>query len=490
MEGFFADGLRSARYDVWEESRESRESMVSGQPPPPAPVHALQAMFHIPRQGGERSLRPDYVAKTTLSGRLYGRSKKVFAGGVNHNARFYSPYPLFLKRANGQHVWDEDGNRYVDYWMGHLALILGHSPAVVVEALRRQVGRGTHYGMSSRMSLELGEEVQRSVPCAEMLRFCNSGAEATMYLVRLARAYTRRSTAIKIAGGWHGYNTELNKGVHRPFDRAEGEGILPSEQSSLITVRFNDLEAVERAMREARHDVAVVFLEPVLGAGGCIPADPAYLKGLRELTQHDGALLAFDEIITGYRLSLGGAQERYGVKPDLASLGKIVGGGLPIGLVCGQREIISMADPSRRDRFVSIGGGTFSENPLSMAAGLATTKFLRRNRGKVYLRLEEAGKRLRSGVDRAFDERGIQTHTTGMGSLFFTHFGPKPMSAEDAAAEDKTLAMGYAMHLLSNGVFVLPGHAGAVSTSHQNADIDRLIRASSDYASTISTGTK
>jgi len=435
-------------------------------------------------------LSSEYAARTPLSRRLYGRARKVFAGGVNHNARSYSPYPLFLKRAKGQHVWDEDGNRYVDYWMGHMALILGHSPGVVVEALRQQIGNGTHYGMGSRLSLELGEEIQRSVPCAEMLRFCNTGAEATMYLVRLARAFTRKRTVVKIAGGWHGYNTELNKGVHRPFDRAEGEGILPAEQSHLVTVRFNDLEAAGRAMRKSKNDLAVVFLEPVLGAGGCIPADPEYLRGLRELTERAGALLAFDEIITGYRLALGGAQELYGVKPDLAALGKIVGGGLPIGLVCGLKEVVSMADPSRKERFVSIGGGTFSENPLSMAAGLATTRFLRRNRGSVYPRLEEAGGRLRSGVDRAFKEQGIRAHTTGMGSLFFTHFGEKPTSAEQAAAEDRSLAAAYSMRLLSSGVFLLPGHAGAISTAHTKEDIERLIRVSRGFAADEKAGTK
>jgi glutamate-1-semialdehyde 2,1-aminomutase len=434
------------------------------------------------------TLSPEYVAKTPESRRLYLRAKKVFAGGVNHNARSYSPYPLYLKGAKGQHVWDEDGNRYVDYWMGHMALILGHSPRIVVEALREQVGRGTHYGMGSRLSLELGEEIQRSVPCAEMLRFCNTGAEATMYLVRLARAFTKRRTVVKIAGGWHGYNTELNKGVHRPFDRAEGEGILPAEQSHLVTVRFNDLEAAEKAVRGARDDMAVVFLEPVLGAGGCIPADPDYLKGLRDLTGRAGALLAFDEIITGYRLSLGGAQERYGVKPDLAALGKVVGGGLPIGLVCGLKEVVSMADPSRRERFVSIGGGTFSENPLSMAAGLATTRFLRRNRGSVYPRLEEEGRFLRSGVDRAFEEQGIQAHTTGMGSLFLTHFGEKPTSAEHA--EDGALASDYSMRLLSSGVFLIPGHAGAISTAHKKGDIERLIRVSRGFASDKRAGAK
>jgi glutamate-1-semialdehyde 2,1-aminomutase len=432
-------------------------------------------------------LSTNYARRTARSKKLYARARKIFAGGVNHNARFYEPYPIFVKRAKGQHIWDEDGNKYVDYWMGHMALILGHSPAVVVHALRTQLENGTHYGMGSRLSLELGEEVHRSVPCAEMLRFCNTGAEATMYLVRLARAYTGRKTVIKMAGGWHGYNTDLNMGVHRPFDRPEGEGILVDELAHVKTVRFNDLEDARKALGDAKGDVAAIFLEPVLGAGGCIPADMGYLRGLRELADQSGALLAFDEIVTGFRLAPGGAQERFGVKPDIAAFGKIVGGGMPIGLVCGLEEVVSMADPARKKHFVSIGGGTFSENPLSMAAGLATITYLRKNREIVYPQLEESGMRLRKEVDEAFEDTGVQAHTTGIGSLFMTHFGCRPASAEETVDEDRRVAVEYALHLMSNGVFFLPKHAGAISTCHSTADIGRVATLSKRFASALVT---
>ena len=319
-----------------------------------------------------------YEAATSKSRRLFERAKKVFAGGVNHNARYYDPYPLFVSKAKAQHIWDEDGNRYTDYWLGHMALILGHSPSVVVDALRAQVSSGTHYGMGSRLSVEFGEEIQKTVPCAERMRLCNTGAEATMYLVRLARGYTGKRTIIKMAGGWHGFNTGLNKGVHTPFDRSESAGILEQEQAYVRNVRFNDLEAAEAEVKRSGGDAAAIFLEPVLGAGGCIPADKEYLKGLRELADRAGVLLAFDEIITGYRLALGGAQEWYGVKPDLATLGKTAGGGMPLGLVCGRKEILALADPTNRSKFVSIGGGTFSENPMTMTAGLATGRPRRR----------------------------------------------------------------------------------------------------------------
>lgn len=422
-----------------------------------------------------------YEDRTRRSLRLYQRAQGVFAGGVNHNARYYEPYPLFVRRAQGKCIWDEDGNRYVDYWMGHMALILGHSPRVVTEALEGQLAKGTHYGMGSSLSVELGEEIQLSVPCAELLRFCNTGAEATMYLVRLARGYTGRRTILKMAGGWHGYNSELNKGVHAPFDRTEGAGIPPEEQAHVKSVRFNDLEAASKLMREEGQDVAVILLEPVLGAGGCVPAERDYLKGLRELADEYGSLLAFDEIITGFRVALGGAQERYGVKPDLASLGKIAGGGLPIGVVCGKKEILSRADPRAKKELVSIGGGTFSENPLTMTAGLATVRYLRKNRARVYGRLEKAGLGLRGDIEKLAHDTGRQVSATGLGSLFLVHFSPPPRDAAEAAAQDKKLSSAYALELMARGIFLLPGHPCGVSTAHRPADLARLVRLTEEF---------
>lgn len=419
-----------------------------------------------------------YERRTGRSGRLFERAKRVFAGGVNHNARYYEPYPIFVKRAKGAHIWDQDGNRYTDYWMGHLALILGHSPPVVVKALEKQVGKGTHFGASSELAVELGEEIQVSVPCAELIRFCNTGAEATMYLVRLARGYSGKRTIIKMEGGWHGFNTGLNKGVHEPFERPESAGILPEEQTHVVSVRFNDFDAARRAVKQAEGDVAAIFLEPVLGAGGWVPAEMEYLKGLRELANETGILLAFDEIITGFRLALGGAQEWYGVKPDLATLGKIAGGGLPLGLVCGQREILELADPAKRGRFVSIGGGTFSENPLTMTAGLETVRHLRFHAGEIYPRLDRMGRTLRTGVDEALAERGLDAHTTGAGSIFFTHFGIEPRNAKESAKADQALRKKYALHLISQGIFVNPGSAGGVSTAHTDSDVGKLIEMS------------
>ena len=427
-----------------------------------------------------------YEARTRKSKRIFERARKVFAGGVNHNARYYEPYPIFVSRATAQHIWDEDGNRYTDYWLGHMAHLLGHSPRMVVEALQGQARRGTHYGMGSKLSVEFGEEIQKTVPCAEAMRLCNTGAEATMYLVRLARAFTGRRTIIKMAGGWHGFNTELNIGVHRPFDRTESAGILVEEQAHVRNVSFNDLEGARAEVRRSEGDTAAIFLEPVLGAGGCIPAEPEYLKGLRELADRAGALLAFDEIITGYRLALGGAQEWYGVKPDLATLGKTAGGGMPLGLVCGRREILALADPTNKTRFVSIGGGTFSENPMTMVAGLTTVRYLRSHANQIYPDLKRKGAALRRRIDKEFEERRVETHTSGLGSLFLTHFGSEPRNAEDASGEDRRTKVEYALHLMAKGIFALPGHPCGLSTSHTEKDLDHLAHASGTYGQVLS----
>ena len=278
-----------------------------------------------------------------------------------------------------------------------------------------------------------------------------------------------------MAGGWHGYNTDLNKGVHEPFDKTEGAGILPEEQAFVKVVEFNNLGAAEKAVRTAKGDVAAVFLEPVLGAGGCRPADPEYLRGLRELADKHGFLLAFDEIITGFRVALGGAQQRYRVTPDIASFGKIIGGGLPIGVVCGRKEVISRADPRSKDGFVSIGGGTFSENPLTMTAGLATVRYLRRNEKRVYSDLERKGKRMRSGVDKALLAAGVSANTTGLGSLFLTNF-------ESEGKDGKKRTSRYALHMMSNGIFLLPGHPCAISTVHSDRDLERKIAVAGSFA--------
>jgi len=322
-----------------------------------------------------------YLRRTRRSKELFDAAKRVFVGGVNHNIRFFEPYPFFAERALGAFLWDVDGNRYVDYWMGHSSLILGHSSETITTKLREQINNGTIFGTVNEVSLRLGELVCECVACAEQVRFCNSGAEATMYGVRLARAYTKKRVVIKIEGGWHGYNSDLVKDVSPPFG-VESAGVEESVKY-VASAPFNDLEAARRVISKNRSDLACVLVEPVLG-GGVIPAERDYLKGLREETEKAGCLLFFDEVITGFRLALGGGQQYYGVIPDLATLGKVLGGGLPIGVVCGLKEVMAYADPKLpKSERAWIGGGTFSANPLSMTAGLSTLQYLRDNSGVI-----------------------------------------------------------------------------------------------------------
>jgi glutamate-1-semialdehyde 2,1-aminomutase len=418
-----------------------------------------------------------YLRKTKRSKELFEAAKRVFVGGVNHNIRFFEPYPFFAEKASGAFLWDVDGNRYLDFWMGHGSLILGHSPEVVTAKLREQVINGTIFGTVNEVSVKLGELICDCVPCAELVRFCNSGAEATMYGVRLARAYTKKRVVIKIEGGWHGYNSDLIKDVSSPFG-VESAGVEDNVKY-VTSVPFNDLEAAKRKIDEKKSDLACVLVEPVLG-GGVIPAEREYLKGLREETEKAGCLLFFDEVITGFRIALGGGQEYYGIIPDLAALGKVLGGGLPIGAVCGLKEIMAYADPKLpKNERAWIGGGTFSANPLSMTAGLSTLQNLIANNGVIYPYLNELGEEARRGIDKAFAEVGIHSATTGLGSLLLTHFPKDCEALKDARAVyncDRRLQFQFYFALLAkHNIFFLPGHLGAISYAHTKQHIKMLI---------------
>ena len=420
------------------------------------------------------------MRRTKRSKELFEAAKRVFVSGVNHNIRFFEPYPFFTEKASGSFLYDVDGNRYVDYWMGHGSLILGHSPEVVASKLREQVCNGTIFGTANEVSLRLGELVCDCVPCAEQVRFCNSGAEATMYGVRLARAYTKKRVVIKIEGGWHGYNSDLVKDVSPPFG-VESAGVDESVRY-IVSAPFNDLEAAKKVISENKPQLACVLVEPVLG-GGIIPADREYLKGLREETDRVGCLLFFDEVITGFRVALGGGQEHYGVVPDLATLGKVLGGGLPIGAVCGLKEVMAYADPKLpKSERAWIGGGTFSANPLSMTAGLATLQYLSEKNSVIYPYLNELGEEARRGIDKAFAEVGIRSATTGLGSLLLTHFpkdGEAPKDARAVHSCDRKLQFQFYFALLAkHSIFFLPCHLGAISYAHTKNDIKALIDAS------------
>jgi len=428
-----------------------------------------------------------YESKTSKSRSLFDQASRRFPGGVSHNIRYFEPYPFFTQKAHGRYLWDVDNNRYTDYWMGHWSLILGHSHGIVADALRERIPEGTIFGTANELSVRLAELISKIMHGAEMMRFSSTGSEATMYAARLARAFTGKRVIAKIEGGWHGFNTTLLKSVNFPFEEDEGTGLLEEEQKYVVSLPFNNLHDSMKILEPVKDDLACIIVEPLLGGAGCIPPEKDYLHGLQEAARKFNALFVLDEIVTGFRLSLKGVQQMFSLDPDIFTLGKIIGGGMPIGVVCGKKEIMQLSDPKREKRQrCSIGGGTFSANPISISAGLATVEYLSRNES-VYDKINKLGEEARHGVDKVMNENGVMVKTTGMGSLFLTHFLTDKISdvksAGDAANCNVDLQKAYHFALMAKyGIFFLPHKMGAVSAEHDSNDIKQLIDASDQLA--------
>jgi glutamate-1-semialdehyde 2,1-aminomutase len=426
-----------------------------------------------------------YRQKTQKSEALFKRARKVMPGGISHNIHYFPPYPFYVKYAKGPKVWDVDGNEIVDLWMGHYTHLLGHHPEVIVEAIERQVKEGIHWGIVFEKQIEWAELIHELIPSAEMVRFCCSGTEATMYAVRLARAYTGRNTILKIAGGWHGANPDLTFAIKAPYDKGESLGLLPDHERFTKSIPFNDIPRTQEILHQNRKDLAGIILELATGEGGFVPATMEYLKMLRSETGASGALLIIDEVITGFRLSLGGGQKRFGITPDLTTLGKIMGGGLPVGAVAGKKEIMEKTSPERKTskwEKIMIGGGTFSSHPLTVAAGLAMLRYLKDHQKEVYPLIEAKGEKVREGVLAALRRNGIRAMVTGVGSLFQTHFpfqegvtlnSPQSISqfTDVEKREDE-----FRIRMLSKGVHMMHG-GGGLSAAHTDADIQKIIDA-------------
>lgn len=421
-----------------------------------------------------------YTSKTQKSKELYERAKSVLPAGVSYAIRHFEPYPFYTARAKGSKLFDVDGNEYVDFWLGHTALILGHSPLAIVEAVRQQLENGTHYGTSHELEIKLAEQIVKIVASAEMVRFTNSGTEANMYATRLARAYTGRSKIAKFEGGWHGGYDALHTSVKYPFDVPESAGLTIGALQDTIVLPFNDLEGVRERLKNK--EVGSITIEPVLGAGGGIPAEKEFLKGLRELCNERGTLLIFDEVITGFRLAPGGGQQYYGVTPDITVFGKILGGGFPIGAFCGRREIMERVDTLVYQRpHYSFHGGTFAANPISMTAGLATLKIL--EDGQLINKLNSVGGKIREKLREIFEADGVDVQVTGAGSIFNIHFTKEEVKDARAASKaDKQKQVDYHLSLIANGVFFLPTHTGALSAAHSETDIEKLLLETEKYA--------
>ena len=423
-----------------------------------------------------------FSERTPESKRLYERAMKVLPGGVSYGIRALPPYPFFVRHAKGARIHDVDGNVYSDFWMGHGALILGHSPDPVVKAVEEQLPLGTHYGFNHEHEVELAELIVKHVPSAEMVRYCASGTEANLYGTRLARAYTGRMKMLKVEGGWHGGYDSLHCYVSRPFGRLESAGLNPKTTEDTFAVPFNDLEAAERVAR--REKPACIILEPVMGAAGFITPEPGYLEGIREICDETGALLVFDEVVTGFRLGLGGAQGHYGVTPDLTIMGKIIGGGFPTGAFCGPEAIMERVDhvkyPRPEDR--SAHGGTFTGNPVSAVAGIATIKSL--ESGEVYRHIDGLGEKVRDGLRDIFGRHELPASVTGVGSTFGVHFMPEPpRNVGDTARCDMEATYSFFSHMLNRGIVCLSPNVSHswISSAHTAADIEEYLSAAEEF---------
>jgi glutamate-1-semialdehyde 2,1-aminomutase len=426
-----------------------------------------------------------YASKTPKSKALHERAKKVLPAGVSYSIRYFEPYPFYTAKAKGSKLYDVDGNEYIDFWLGHTALILGHSPSAVIKAVKKQIEKGTHYGTAHELEIALAEQVAKMIPTAEMIRFTNSGTEANMYAVRLARAYTGRNKIAKFESGWHGGYDALHVAVKPPYDMPESAGLTPGALQDTLILPFNNLEGVKEKLEGIEKKTAAIIIEPVLGVGGAIPAEKEFLKGIREFCDENGILLIVDEVITGFRLAPGGVQQYFGVKPDITVLGKILGGGFPIGAFCGPAEIMEKVDHLRYQRpQFSFHGGTFTANPITMTAGLTTLKIL--EDGRLINRLNRLGDKIREELKEIFEASGVGVQVTGTGSLFDVHFTKEEVKEPGATfrADRKKLAE-YHLRLIENGVFFLPTHNGALSTAHTKTDIQKLFSETEKFAKSL-----
>ncbi|NIM26064.1 MAG: aminotransferase class III-fold pyridoxal phosphate-dependent enzyme [Nitrososphaeria archaeon] len=428
------------------------------------------------------SIISEYKKKTRKSAKLFAQSSKLHVNGVSHNIRFYEPYPFVVKKSSGKNLIDVDDNKYTDYWMGHWSLILGHGPASVKEKLQKQIAKSWMYGTVNEQTIKLSELISKAVPVAEKIRYVTSGTEATMYAVRLARSVTGRKVIAKIDGGWHGYTSDLLKSVNWPFSESESSGVINEEK--IISIPYNNLDESLKILKKVSKDLAGIIIEPVLGGGGCIPANPEYLKGLQEYAKKNNSLFILDEIVTGFRFRFGCLYPTMKLDPDIVTLGKIVGGGMAIGVMCGKKEIMQYADTTgkKKSERSYVGGGTFSANPASMIAGHATLNQLKIN-PKIYSKINDLGNMARKEIGKVFGEKVI---VTGKGSLFMTHFAKNGISeitnSADAARCDTALLHRYHFKMIAqDGIFFLPGKLGAISYAHSKDDIKKIVKASENF---------
>jgi len=414
---------------------------------------------------------------------LFERARQVIPGGVNSPVRAFRAVggnPLFINRAKGAYLYDEDGNKFVDLINSWGPMILGHAHAVVEDAVKKALENSSSFGAPTQREVEMAELICSLMPSIEQVRMVNSGTEATMAAIRVARGYTGRDKIIKMEGCYHGHADSFliaaGSGA-MTFGVPDSPGVTKGVANDTLTAPFNNLLAVEKLLNENKNQVAALILEPVVGNMGCVLPQPGYLQGLRKLCDQHQVVLIFDEVMTGFRLSLGGAQELFGVKPDMTTLGKIVGGGLPVGAYGGKKEIMSCVSP--------IGpvyqAGTLSGNPLAMAAGMALLNFLK-NHQEVYTQINTTGNKIAEGLRQQVKETGINASVNQLGSMFTLFFTDAEVRDYESAKESDTIRFGkYFQNMLQQGIYLAPSQFEAmfISTAITDDVIDAILSASS-----------
>ena len=420
--------------------------------------------------------------KVEQSRRLQQRAESMIPGGVNSPVRAFRSVggdPPFIVRGKGSHIWDADENEYVDYIGSWGPLILGHAEASVLDAILGAACNGTSFGASTPSEADLAELVLSAFPHMQKVRFVSSGTEATMSAIRLARAFTKRKYIVKFEGCYHGHADALlvKAGSGVATLGIPGSAGVPDEFIQFtLALPFNDIKAVEHAFNKFKHQIACVIVEPVVGNMGCVPAADDYLVGLRMITEREKAVLIFDEVMTGFRVAFGGAQELYSIRPDLTTMGKIIGGGLPVGAYGGADEIMSLVAPLGP----MYQAGTLSGNPLAMAAGCATLKHLRDHKEEIYPRLEKLSEQLVSGVLQAAKDAGVTLCANRVGSMFTWFFTAGPVTDWDSASKSDTEQFGrFFRSMLDSGVYLPPSQyeAAFLSAAHTEQDLQQTLAA-------------
>jgi len=419
--------------------------------------------------------------KIEQSRKLQKRAEQLIPGGVNSPVRAFRAVggdPLYIVRGQGSHIWDADGNQYVDYIGSWGPLILGHAPPTVIEGVIAAARNGTSFGASTPTEADLAEMVISAFPHMQKVRFTSSGTEATMSAIRLARAYTERKYIVKFEGCYHGHADALlvKAGSGVATLGIPGSAGVPEEFIQFtLALPYNDMGAIEQAFEKFKHQIACVIVEPVVGNMGCVPPARGYLEALRAITKRDNSLLIFDEVMTGFRLAYGGAQELYAIQPDLTTMGKIIGGGLPVGAYGGPNEIMDLVAP--------LGpvyqAGTLSGNPLAMAAGFATLSYLREHKD-IYKKLDKLAGEVVAGVAAAAKDAGVTLCHNRVGSMFTWFFAPGPVTDWTSAAKCDTEAFGrFFRAMLENGIYLPPSQfeAAFLSAAHTAQDVHQTIAA-------------